>query len=278
MKSRRKKIALLVPSSNTIMENDLHSALPKDRYTVHTDRMYLVETTREAEQLMLDKYARPAASDVGTTNPDLIVFGCTSAGSLFGLDYDAEFCAALGKLANCPALGVINAASRALSNARAHKVAVITPCNEDLTASVARALASDGREIVAAHGIGITVNVELADPENDAVSGIPGAEDPANPGKPFWFMAPAAMTFEKSPGIALSGSELCAHLKDKSLNGNRELADTLHHVATEFLVLWAWDPGKRLNGETRTTPPISHDDFVLDFNKWMDDGAPCPRD
>jgi maleate cis-trans isomerase len=46
MKSRRKKIALLVPSSNTVMENDLHSALPKDRYTVHTDRMFLVETTR----------------------------------------------------------------------------------------------------------------------------------------------------------------------------------------------------------------------------------------
>ena len=165
MKSSRKKIALLVPSSNTVMENDLHSALPKDRYTVHTDRMYLVETTREAEQLMLEKYARPAASDVGTTNPDLIVFGCTSAGSLFGLDYDADFCAALGKIANCPALGVINAASRALSNVKASKVAVITPYNDDLTASVARALAADGREIVAAHGMGITINVELADPE-----------------------------------------------------------------------------------------------------------------
>ena len=111
---------------------------------------------------------------------------------------------------------------------------------------------------------------------NDPVTGIPGAEDPAHPGEPFWVMAPVSMTFEKSPGVALSGPELCAHLKDKSLNGNRELADTLHHIATEFLVLWAWDPGKRLNGEMRTTPPIGHDDFVLDFSKWMNDGAPCP--
>jgi alcohol dehydrogenase (cytochrome c) len=113
---------------------------------------------------------------------------------------------------------------------------------------------------------------------NDPVTGIPGAEDPAHPGKPFWFMAPAAMTFEKSPGVALSGPELCGHLKDKSANGNRELADTLHHIATEFLVLWAWDPGKRPDGETRTTPPIGHDDFVLDFSKWMNDGAPCPSE
>jgi alcohol dehydrogenase (cytochrome c) len=113
---------------------------------------------------------------------------------------------------------------------------------------------------------------------NDPVTGIPGAEDPAHPGEPFWVMAPASMTFEKAPGVALSGPELCAHIKDKSLNGNRELADSLHHIATEFLVLWAWDPGKRLNGETRTTPPIGHDDFVLDFSKWMNDGAPCPTE
>jgi maleate isomerase len=165
MQMPRKKIALLIPSSNTVMENDLHSALPKDRYTVHTDRMYLVDTTREAEEVMLEKYARPAAGDVGTTNPDLIVFGCTSAGSLFGLDYDANFCSQLGEIANCRALGVINAASRALANVKAKKVALITPYNEDLTNSVARALSSDGRDIVAAHGMGITVNVELADPE-----------------------------------------------------------------------------------------------------------------
>jgi alcohol dehydrogenase (cytochrome c) len=113
---------------------------------------------------------------------------------------------------------------------------------------------------------------------NDPVAGIPGAEDPAHPGQPFWVMAPAKMAFEKSPGVALSGPELCAHLKDKNVNGNRELADTLHHIATEFLVVWAWDPGKRPNGETRTTPPIGHDDFVLDFSKWMDDGAPCPSE
>jgi alcohol dehydrogenase (cytochrome c) len=113
---------------------------------------------------------------------------------------------------------------------------------------------------------------------NDPMTGIPGAEDPAHPGQPFWLMAPASMTFEKLPGVALSGPELCAHIKDKSRNGNRELADTLHHIATEFLVLWAWDPGKRPNGEMRTTPPIGHDDFVLDFSKWMNDGAPCPTE
>ena len=67
--ARRVRVALLVPSSNTVMENDLHRALAPDRFTVHTDRMYLVETTREAEVAMIEEHARPAAKDVGTTNP-----------------------------------------------------------------------------------------------------------------------------------------------------------------------------------------------------------------
>ena len=83
---RRRRIALLVPSSNTVMENDLHKGLPADRYTVHTDRMYLVETTRDAEVRMIEEFSKSAASDLGTLEPDLFVFGCTSAGSLFGLD------------------------------------------------------------------------------------------------------------------------------------------------------------------------------------------------
>ena len=91
-------------------------------------------------------------------------------------------------------------------------------------------------------------------------------------------MAPAAMAWESAPGKALSDAELCALLKDKTRNGNRELADTLHHVATEFLVLWAWNPGTRANGEPRQTPPISHDDFVQAFTQWMDKGAPCPSE
>jgi maleate isomerase len=52
-----------------------------------------------------------------------------------------------------------------LSAAAARKIALITPYNDDLTASVAKALSADGREIVAAHGMGITAVVELADPE-----------------------------------------------------------------------------------------------------------------
>lgn len=161
--ARPKRIGLIVPSSNTVMENDLHAGLPKSRFTVHTDRMFLVETTREAEMRMIEEFAPQAAADLGTVKPDLLVFGCTSAGSLFGLDGDRAVCSRLGKLAGCPTLGVINAVERSLARADARRLAVLTPYNEDLTQSVANSVGA-GREIVGAFGLNITDNLALADP------------------------------------------------------------------------------------------------------------------
>ena len=157
------RIALLVPSSNTVMENDLHAALPKNQFTVHADRMYLVECTRDAERRMIEDFAPQAADDLGTLKPDLLVFGCTSAGSLFGLEFDAKICRELGTRAGCEGLGVVSAVAQALDRQAARRLAIITPYNEDLTNAVAAAV-SAGREIVCAHGMGIEDNVALADP------------------------------------------------------------------------------------------------------------------
>lgn len=158
------RVGLLVPSSNTVMENDLHAGLPKDRYSVHTARMYLVETTREAEIRMIEDYAPKGAADVGTAELDLFVFGCTSGGSLFGLDYDRKICRDLGKAAKCESLGTISAVNQTLDARGFKKLAIITPYIEDLTQAVAKAAETDTRKVAAAHGMNISVNVELATP------------------------------------------------------------------------------------------------------------------
>lgn len=163
------RVGLLVPSSNTVLENDVHRGLPVDTCTVHTARMYLVATTREAELQMITDHAPKAAADLGTADLDLLVFGCTSAGSLFGLDYDARTCAELGRIAGCPAMGTISAVSDALDRRRFRRVAVITPYVDDLTSAVAAAVVTPDRSVVAAHGMGIDVNVQLADPSPEDV-------------------------------------------------------------------------------------------------------------
>lgn len=111
-------------------------------------------------------------------------------------------------------------------------------------------------------------------PENNSTTGVPGAQ--SEDGTVAWHLAPKEMAWESSPGNPLTGAELCAQLKDPARNGDRDLQALLHHIRTEPLVLWAWSPGTRLNGEARTTPPLSHEEFVDTFVRWIDAGAPCP--
>ncbi|HEU0155171.1 MAG TPA: PQQ-binding-like beta-propeller repeat protein [Stellaceae bacterium] len=112
---------------------------------------------------------------------------------------------------------------------------------------------------------------------NDPVTGIPGtSNNHVNPGQPFWALAPSSMAWEATPGIALSGPKLCANLLDKKLNGQRTPPELLKHIQTEPLVLWAFAPGKRPNGQQRTTPPISHNGLVAAFKEWIAEGTPCP--
>jgi alcohol dehydrogenase (cytochrome c) len=111
--------------------------------------------------------------------------------------------------------------------------------------------------------------------ENNPTTGIPGAKDEKT-GITAWHLTPAEMAWESSPGVPFTGAELCAQLKDPARNGGRDYKALLEHVKTDALVLWGFDPGTRLNGEPRTTPPISHEEFVDRFEDWIDAGAPCP--
>jgi maleate isomerase len=158
------RIGVLVPSSNTVMENDLHQALPKSRYTVHAARMYLEETTAAAERRMVEESAPAAAEQLKTLYPHLLVFGCTSAGSLGGLSYDREICHRLGELAGCPGIGVISSVAEALDRRGLRCFAVLTPYVGELTDSVGQSLEGQGFEVVTARGIGIDVNFDLARP------------------------------------------------------------------------------------------------------------------
>ena len=81
------RVGLLIPSSNVVMEVDFYRSLPHDT-TLHTSRMYLADATVAAEEQMLDELVLPAAEAAGTARPDVVVFGCTSAGELRGREGD----------------------------------------------------------------------------------------------------------------------------------------------------------------------------------------------
>lgn len=91
--------------------------------------------------------------------------------------------------------------------------------------------------------------------------------DPARvPGHPQWHLAPASMAWQ---GRTLG--QICEQLKDRSRNGDKDLAAIAKHMKEDSLVGWAWQPGAG-----RTPAPGTQQLFGDLFHAWVDSGAVCP--
>jgi maleate isomerase len=154
------RIGLIVPSSNTVMEPDFHRHLGHTGI-VSTARIFLESVTREAETRMLEQDLPKAAELIRTTAPDVVVFGCTSAGSLGSLAHDRAIGERIEKLSGARAITVLEAVASQLRNIGPRKLAVFTPYVEDLTGSVAASVAEAGFPPIRAVGMGLQVNLEI---------------------------------------------------------------------------------------------------------------------
>jgi maleate isomerase len=145
------------------MEVDFYRRLPPG-FTLHTGRMYLESTTPEGESRMLDHHVMPAAHDVGTAQPDVIVFGCTSAGALRGNDYDRELCERIAADTRADVLSVIASVRESIRSRGAGRIGVITPYVDSLNEKIRESLeADDGVEVVDIRGLGIADNFAIAE-------------------------------------------------------------------------------------------------------------------
>jgi maleate isomerase len=158
-----------VPSSNTVAEVDFYRHLPGDA-TVHTARVYLEETTPEAEAVMLDEHLEPAVRDLRTARPDLMVFACTSGGALRGNAYEADLIARIAQKTGAETISVAASVRRAIGKRQARRVGVITPYVPALDEKIAASLEADGLEVVGIRGLGLTENFAIASVEPERIT------------------------------------------------------------------------------------------------------------
>ena len=85
------------------------------------------------------------------------------------------------------------------------------------------------------------------------------------PGAQNWALAPLSMAWENKSAL-----EVCTVLKDKSLNGGKDLQALHKHMENDSLVLWGFAPG----GD-RSLPPLDHAQFVDVVKAWVNAGGPC---
>lgn len=103
------------------------------------------------------------------------------------------------------------------------------------------------------------------------------ADSTGVPGGPNWHLAPLSMRWQDLNDRPLSSAAVCRAVTDRSKNENMDGRALLKHHEEEELVLWAWKPGRRPDGTTRTLPPLTHAEFVDATRRWVEAGTPCPR-
>jgi hypothetical protein len=99
-------------------------------------------------------------------------------------------------------------------------------------------------------------------------TGVPGADG--------WRLAPLSMKWQDLDDKILPSAEVCNTITDKSKNNNLDGAGLVKHHEEEPLVLWAFRPGRLVEGSMRTLPPLTHEQFVEATRKWVEAGTPCP--
>jgi maleate isomerase len=168
MTGRQARLGLMIPSSNTMMETDFIRGLPPG-IALHTARMFMVDTTAAGENRMLDEFALPAARDIGSARPDVVVFGCTSAGALRGNDYDTSLCEQISEITGAPTVSTIASVRDAIQASGADSVGVITPYVDELNERIRDSIEADGARVAAIAGLGITDNFDIAEVGEDEI-------------------------------------------------------------------------------------------------------------
>jgi hypothetical protein len=102
------------------------------------------------------------------------------------------------------------------------------------------------------------------------------ADSTGVPGGHNWHLAPLSMKWQDQNDRILSSTDVCRAVTDRSKNDHLDGTGLLKHHTEEPLVLWAWHPGRRVDGSMRELPPLTHEQFVEATRKWVDAGTPCP--
>ena len=154
------RVGLIVPSSNTVMEPDFHRHLGNTAI-VSTARIFLEDVTRDGEMAMLANDLPRAVELLRTTAPDVVVFGCTSAGALGDRSHDEGIAEQIRQGTGARVVTVLSAVIGRIRALHPRKLAVFTPYTGELTGRIAASLAEAGYPPVKAAGMGIVANLEI---------------------------------------------------------------------------------------------------------------------
>jgi len=155
----RGRIGLIIPSSNTTMEGEFAKHLPLG-VSLHVARIPLKEVTVAGLEEM-NKLVCSAAQSLVDAGVDVIVYGCTTGGLLFGVEYMRALTHQLEKTTGLPIVVTAQAVVDFMKAKGAQKIVIATPYIEEINQKEKEFMQKNGFEVLAIQGLGLKDNLEI---------------------------------------------------------------------------------------------------------------------
>ena len=170
--SRRKRIGVLTPSSNTALE-PLTSAMVATvpGVTAHFARFAVTEISMKEAALRQfdDSKILDAARLLADAHVDVIGWSGTSS-SWLGFERDAQLCARITEATGIPATTSVMALNELLAAAGVRKLGLVTPYVADVQQRIVSNFRSIGVACTAERHLDISVNFDFAEVEPDTLA------------------------------------------------------------------------------------------------------------
>ena len=150
--SLRKRIGLMVPSTNTTCEADFNMVVPHG-VTVHGQRLWLTnEANGDAAYQRMNAEIETGARYLATARIDVIAYGCTTGSFYKGPGWDRDMLALIEREAGVPAVGTTPSVVAALRAFGARRLSVATPYPDWNNARLRAYLEAQGFEVLNVDG------------------------------------------------------------------------------------------------------------------------------
>ncbi|MGI9335369.1 MAG: maleate cis-trans isomerase family protein [Gammaproteobacteria bacterium] len=128
--SARKRIGVIVPSTNTTCEGDFQMVVPEGT-TVHGQRMWLTnDAAGEAGMESMNAEIDTGARYLATARVDVVAYGCTTGSFFKGPGWDREMIDVMQRNAGAPAVATSPSVVEALQHFGARRISIATPYAE----------------------------------------------------------------------------------------------------------------------------------------------------
>lgn len=158
-----RRIGIILPSSNTVVEPMAATALSNRDATAHFSRLGVFDVTLDSAslaQFTMRKHLE-AAKLLADARVDVLIWGGTSAAWL-GIETDLEWCEVITRETGIPATTCVLEINRQLALRSVRRIALVTPYTADVQSQIISSYRSLDFDVVAEAHYGGTVSNDYA--------------------------------------------------------------------------------------------------------------------